>query len=70
FTPFPAIHALIDYQGALDPDGGAGVRLLESARYTRVFFSLVAAAAYLGITYSLYKNMVRGFDMTVRRQTA
>lgn len=70
FTPFPAMHALVDYEAALNRDGQASRAMLESARFTRIFFSFVSAGVYLAITYSLYKNMVRGFDMTVRRQTA
>jgi len=31
---------------------------------------LVSMAVYAAVTYSLYKNMVRSFDMTVRRQSA
>jgi hypothetical protein len=41
-----------------------------SFRITRVVFSLVSAAAYIGITYAIYNSMVRSFDMTVRRQSA
>ena len=70
FSPFPAMQALIDYQQAFDSGGQASSTELASARFTRIVFSLVAAATYLGVTYSLYKNMVRGFDMTVRKQTA
>ena len=70
FTPFPAMQALVDYQHAFDSAGQASQAELVSARVTRIVFSLVAAATYLGVTYSLYKNMVRGFDMTVRRQSA
>jgi len=70
FTPFPAMLALIDHVRALDESGQATPGTLLSARVARSFFSLVSAAAYLAATYSLYKNMVRGFDMTVRRQSA
>ena len=70
FTPFPAMQALIDWKATLDPSAQAGAAELISARVTRIVFSLVSAAVYLAITYSLYKNMLRGFDMTVRRQSA
>jgi ABC-type transport system involved in multi-copper enzyme maturation permease subunit len=70
FTPFPAMQALIDCQSAFNHDGQASATVVASARITRVFFSFISAAVYLGVTYSLYKNMVRGFDMTVRRQSA
>jgi len=39
-------------------------------RVTRVIFSLIAAAGYLGITFAVYSSMVRNFDMTVRKQSA
>ena len=70
FTPFPAMLTLIDYQTALDPTNQESAGVLATARYTRMFFSLVSAGVYLAITYSVYKNMVRNFDMTVRKQTA
>ena len=70
FTPFPAMQALIDHGTAFDPSGSATAATLQSARITAILFSLVSAGAYLAVTYSIYKNMVRGFDMTVRRQTA
>ncbi len=70
FTPFPALQALADSPGTFDPDGTAGATVLESARLTVLFFSLVSAVAYLAITYSIYRGMVQGFDMTVRRQSA
>ncbi|MFH1746442.1 MAG: ABC transporter permease subunit [Planctomycetota bacterium] len=70
FTPFPAMQSLVDYQGAFRLDSTAGATTLNTARITRIFFCLVSVAVYLAITFSLYKNMVRGFDMTVRRQSA
>jgi len=70
FTPFPALQALVDSPGTFDPAGTAGATLLESVRITVLFFSLISASAYLAITYSIYRSMVQGFDMTVRRQSA
>lgn len=70
FTPLPAMQLLIDYRGCLDPGGTAGSGEVEAARFTALFCCLVSAAVYLLITYTIYRNMVRGFDMTVRRQTA
>ena len=64
------MQALIDSRAAFDSAGTASPTALESARFTCLFFALVSAAGYLGLTFSIYKNMVRGFDMTVRRQTA
>jgi len=70
FTPFPAMHALIDAQEAFNWAGSASKVTMETARATCAIFAVISAAAYLALTYSIYKNMVRGFDMTVRRQTA
>ena len=70
FTPFPAMQALIDAQEAFNWAGSASKVTMETARATCAIFALISAAAYLALTCSIYKNMVRGFDMTVRRQTA
>lgn len=78
FTPVWGLQALLDPAGVAESatvtwgTGGAGLSAAEvlSFRITRAVFSLIAAAAYLAITYALYTNMVRGFDMTVRRQSA
>ena len=69
FTPFPAMGALIDPDQAFALTGQSA-SVATSARIFRVVFSLISAGAYLLITYSIYRNMVRGFDMTARRQTA
>ena len=74
FTPFPAMQAFLDPWRVLEAPGSmggtGGVAGEVAFRVTRVVFGLVAAAAYLGITFAVYKSMVRGFDMTVRRQSA
>ncbi|MGD8451081.1 MAG: ABC transporter permease subunit [Phycisphaerae bacterium] len=70
FTPFPAMLTLTDFERAFDPLSQASTHVLASARVTRVLFSLASAGVYLAITYAVYKSMVRGFDMTVRRQSA
>jgi ABC-type transport system involved in multi-copper enzyme maturation permease subunit len=74
FTPFPALQALLDPWAIVENSShGYGTTISAgdemSFRITRVVFSLVAAAAYLGITLAIYNNMVRGFDMTVRKQS-
>lgn len=70
-SPFLSMAALVDYQGLyrhrLDtptPEDLAMVRMLRFAS------SLVAIAIYAAITYVLYNNLVRNFDMIVRRQSA
>lgn len=77
FTPFPAIKAALDPWGIVQDSAttawGAGVVTpaeIVEFRVARAAFSLVAALIYLALTYALYKGMVRGFDMTMRRQSA
>ena len=64
FAPFPALSVL------LDPWPVAASVPIIRFRITRAIFSLAAAGVYLAITYAVYNSMVRGFDMTVRRQSA
>jgi len=71
FTPFHAVQSLIDYQVVFENETGTpGASALVTARVVRLITSLMAVAVYAVITYSLYNNMVRNFDMTVRRQSA
>jgi ABC-type transport system involved in multi-copper enzyme maturation permease subunit len=67
FTPFPAMKVVLDpgaYVGARFSSYGVP----DDIRAIRAFMSLISAGAYCAITYSLYRNMVRSFDMTVRKQ--
>ena len=70
FAPFHAVRALID----LPSLGGGAQQLSASAlvelRTLRDLTILIAAAAYVALTFTLYRNLVRDFDMTIRRQTA
>jgi len=70
FTPFPAIQALIDPARLFEAGSTPTSDEVATVRVARVIASLIAMAVYAGVTYSLYKSMVRGFDMTVRRQSA
>lgn len=79
FTPFPALQAALDpwriMQGGQTAASWGGVQQLTPEivlgfRIVCVVFSVISAAAYLGITLAVYKNMVGNFDMTVRRQSA
>jgi len=71
FTPFHAVQALVDYQSLFSAATGTPTADdLLVARVTRLVTSVVAVVIYAAATYSLYKNMVRNFDMTVRRQSA
>jgi ABC-type transport system involved in multi-copper enzyme maturation permease subunit len=71
FTPFHAVQSLIDYEVVFkNRSGAAGAATLVTVRVVRLVTSVIAVAVYAAITYSLYNNMVRNFDMTVRRQSA
>ncbi|MFQ5806164.1 MAG: hypothetical protein ACE5I3_06930, partial [Phycisphaerae bacterium] len=71
FTPFHAVASLIDYHVVFGAEARTpGPSALLTARIVRLITSLIAVAVYAAITYSLYNNMVRNFDMTVRRQSA
>ena len=77
FTPAWSIQGLLDpwlvaNRAHSQGYGAAALTSMDIAtfRTIRVIFSAIAAAAYLGITFALYNSMVRGFDMTVRRQSA
>ncbi len=70
FTPFPAVQALIDPGSLFETGSTPSATEMLSVRITRLLFSLISMAVYAAVTYSLYKNMVRSFDMTVRRQSA
>jgi ABC-type transport system involved in multi-copper enzyme maturation permease subunit len=71
FTPFHAVQSLIDYRMVFESETGtpSGAALV-TVRVVRLITSVIAIAVYAAITYSLYNNMVRNFDMTVRRQSA
>ncbi len=78
FFPFPSMQVLLDPWGATtraNQYSGWGTQQLTVAeliafRMTRAIFAGLAAVAYGVFTYAIYKSMVRGFDMTVRRQSA
>jgi hypothetical protein len=73
FTPFPAIEALLDPWREVERtvlDAGERAAVLIQFRTTRSVFAIASMVGFLAITYALYRSMVRGFDMTVRRQSA
>jgi ABC-type transport system involved in multi-copper enzyme maturation permease subunit len=77
FLPFPAVRALLDPWAAMGTPGwdygAGGVGKFSSQevitfRVGRVVASLISAGIYAMLTAVFYKNMVRGFDMEVRKQ--
>lgn len=69
-SPFTALHTLVDYESVFDVARPPTAAARSSIRVVRTASSLIAVAVYAAITYALYLNFVRNFDMTVRRQSA
>ena len=71
FFPFPSVQTMIDYTRlpGLDPNSAGDATMIAQVRVIRIVTSLISIAVYAVITYSLYKHMVRSFDMTVRKQS-
>ena len=65
FSPFTLLTLLIDPLGYAD---GAYAADPLTARLTVVAFGLAGTAAYGVLVWTLYKSMVKNFDMTIRRQ--
>ncbi|MFT3784598.1 MAG: hypothetical protein QM770_00340 [Tepidisphaeraceae bacterium] len=73
FSPFTIIILMItpDQFGTTSTvfsSRNAG-RVDEAIRFTALMFSLIATGAYAGIVWSMYKSMVKNFDMTIRKQS-
>ena len=68
FSPFTVLTILIDperYGGTLfDPGGQAG-----TGRAIVLIFAWIATGAYALVVWTMYKSMVKNFDMTIRRQS-
>ncbi len=67
FSPFTVVTVLVKPMAAAsrvfsEPDQIAG------ARVTLFVFALVATGVYTAIVWSMYRTMVRNFDMTIRKQ--
>jgi ABC-type transport system involved in multi-copper enzyme maturation permease subunit len=71
FSPFTLLMLLINpYEFA---GGLIGLpNVVENSNINRglmFIFTLVAVAAYTGVVWSMYRSMVKNFDMTIRRQS-
>ncbi len=69
FTPFTCISTMINPVRAFD----TAADFKPFVNEIRVWFLVGAAASFvvwIGVVLGVYKNMVRGFDMTLRKQTA
>jgi ABC-type transport system involved in multi-copper enzyme maturation permease subunit len=73
FSPFTLPMLLIDPYAAgvraMDPVFASAADVAV-ARWIILLCALVASAVYAGIVWTMYRGMVRGFDMTIRRQSS
>ena len=72
FSPFTLLAILIDpyqYGGrSFDPSAGTDADP-TFARFVICVVSTLAVAAYAAAVWTMYKSMVKNFDMTIRRQS-
>ncbi len=72
FSPFTILTILIDpYQfagGVFNPNPGQ-IDNSGGARFLMCAFTVVAVGAYTAVVWSMYRSMVKNFDMTIRRQS-
>jgi ABC-type Na+ efflux pump permease subunit len=72
FSPFTLLTMLIDpytYGSRAFGLDGAGETSPGFARTLAFIFSFAAVGAYTAIVWSMYKSMVKNFDMTIRKQS-
>ena len=72
FSPFTMLTMLIDpYNFASRAFGfdGAGEASPGATRFLAFICSWVAMGAYTAVVWSMYRSMVRNFDMTIRKQS-
>lgn len=70
FTPITAAMLTIQPAGILTSDSGAPLSPSQLGHYRLVLFvsSLAACGVYWAVAVALYKNMIREWDMTIRKQ--
>jgi ABC-type transport system involved in multi-copper enzyme maturation permease subunit len=67
-SPFPAMQAMIDYRDAFDTHSATTNAQHLRLRFMRAVTAVISCCVYMAIVVGVYKQMVRGFDMTVRKQ--
>lgn len=70
FSPVWAMAGLVDPALMFEVGSVPTAAQLAEVRVVNLVGCVAAVALYLTITYIQYQNMVKGFDMTVRRQSA
>ena len=71
FSPFTIMMLLVDpylYAGSLFGTGPSAEDT-TTPRMIMFFFTLIAVGAYTAVVWSMYRSMVKNFDMTIRRQS-
>jgi hypothetical protein len=69
FSPFTVLTVLIDpvrFGGRLFQPGSADP---TTGRFIVLILSWVATGGYALLVWTMYKSMVKNFDMTIRRQS-
>ena len=66
FSPFTLLTMMID---PTMNSSTVTAEDLSTARWFVFIFTWVAVAAYTGVVWSMYKSMVKNFDMTIRKQS-
>ncbi len=63
---FIAIAAVVNPEMTFDTSSAT---ILENARVSMFIGAVIAVAVYAALAHVMYKNMVRGFDMILRKQS-
>ena len=69
FSPFTVLTVLIDPARFGGTEFATGSASVASARIVVLVFSWIATGVYALIVWSMYKSMVKNFDMTIRKQS-
>ncbi|MGB7160668.1 MAG: ABC transporter permease subunit [Tepidisphaeraceae bacterium] len=69
FSPFTVLTVLIDPLNFGGSEFAATSNTVGTARVVVLVFSWIATAVYGLVVWTMYKSMVKNFDMTIRRQS-
>jgi ABC-type Na+ efflux pump permease subunit len=72
FSPFTIMMLLINpyyFAGGLFGVDNYGMDKSDGSRVLMFAFTIVAVGAYTAVVWSMYRSMVKNFDMTIRRQS-
>ena len=69
FSPFTVLTVLIDPVKFGGSEFATGSATVATARIIVLVFSWIATGIYALVVWTMYKSMVKNFDMTIRRQS-